>query len=81
MNIQLKPGTVLPQDHVEYLVARFGWRQITCILLTYALRRKRLGLRRQRAADPAPPPDTAYLRRDIGLPHQPPVSLRYWELR
>lgn len=81
MNINLKPGAVLPQDHVEYLVTRFGWRQVTFILLTYALRRKRLGLRRRAPAPLSRPPDSAYLRRDIGLRHDATEPFRYWELR
>ncbi|MFD1794493.1 hypothetical protein FQV27_07605 [Paracoccus aurantiacus] len=81
MNIQLKPGRVVPQDHIEYLIARYGWAKVTYLLLTYGLRRKRLGLRRHKAATLSPPPSDAYLRRDIGLPHDQPVPRHYWELR
>ena len=80
MNIIIRPGRSVPQDHVEWLVARYGWRRMALALLSHALRRKRIGLKRARETKPGKPPQTGYLRRDIGLPPEAP-SPRYWDLR
>ena len=79
MNINIPPGRIVPQDHVEWLISRYGCKRIFLAVLTHSLRRNRLRLRRP----PRPmgaPPQSAYLRRDIGLPPEPP-SPRYWDLR
>lgn len=79
MNINTRPGRIVPQDHVEWLISRYGFKRIFLAVLTHSLRQNRLRLRRQ----PRPlgtPPQSAYLRRDIGLPPDPP-SARYWDLR
>ena len=80
MNIIIRPGHSVPQDHIEWLVARYGWRRTALAILSHALGRKRIGLKpapRERLGNP---PKTAHLRRDIGLPPEAP-SPRYWDLR
>ena len=79
MNINTPPGRIVPQDHVEWLISRYGFRHILLAVLTHSLRRNRLRLRRS----PQPrgkPPRSDYLRRDIGLPPEP-AARNYWELR
>ena len=50
MNIIIRPGRSVPQDHVEWLVARYGWRRMALAFLSHALTAKRIGLK------PAPRP-------------------------
>lgn len=81
MNIHLKPGRIVPKDHVEYLIARYGWWQILRACLSLGLRRGRQRLRAKKAGPRGKPPVSAHLRRDIGLAPEPPQTPRYWELR
>lgn len=80
MNIIIRPGQSVPQDHIEWLIARYGWRRTALAILSHALHRKRLGLRSPPRAPLEKAPRSAHLRRDIGLPPEPP-STRYWDLR
>ncbi len=79
MNINTRSGLIVPQDHVEWLISRYGFRRILLAVLTQSMRKNRLGTRK-RPMPKGAPPETAYLRRDIGLPPDPP-SPRYWDLR
>lgn len=80
MNIIIRPGQSVPQDHIEWLVARYGWRRTALAILSHALRRKRLGLKPEPRPKLGKEPQSERLRRDIGLPPEPP-SPRYWDLR
>ncbi len=80
MNIIIRRGQSVPQDHIEWLVARYGWRQMALAILSHALRRSRIGLQSARRPQLGRPPQTDHLRRDIGLPPEP-RSTRYWDLR
>lgn len=76
MSIHIPPGRIVPQDHVAWLISRYGFKRILLAVLAQPLRRNRNQPPRLIGA----PPCSAYLRRDIGLPPDPP-SPRYWDLR
>ena len=80
MNIIIRSGQSVPQDHIEWLVARYGWRRMALAIISHALNRKRIGLKSAPRPKLGKAPKTAHLRRDIGLPPEPP-SPRYWDLR
>lgn len=80
MNINTRPGRIVPQDHLEWLISRYGYKRILLSVLKLSVVRGRLGLRRRTPRKLLAPPSTAYLRRDIGLP--PEQSVRhYWDYR
>lgn len=80
MNIIIRPGRSVPQDHIEWLVARYGWRRTALAILSHALRRRGLGLKPEPSPRLGKEPQCDRLRRDIGLPPEP-RGLRYWDLR
>ena len=80
MNIIIRPGRSVPQDHVEWLVAHYGWRRMALAFLSHALNRKRIGLKPAPRPKLGKAPRADYLRRDIGLPPEAPTP-RYWDLR
>ena len=81
MNINIRPGRVVPQDHVEWLISRYGFKKIFLAVLTHSLRRKRLGMVAKSRPTLGQPPQSAHLRRDIGLPPPMPSAPPYWDLR
>ncbi|WBU61123.1 hypothetical protein [Paracoccus albus] len=71
MSINIRPGRIVPQDHIEWLISRYGYRRILLATLSFPVRRARMGLVRRKPPKLAKPPESAYLRRDIGLPPKP----------
>ncbi len=65
------PRSAEIDDDIAQLIHRYGLRRV-------AMRVARLLLSPRRQSDAETLP--SHLRRDIGLPPQPPV-VRYWELR
>lgn len=71
MSINIRPGRTVPQDHLEWLINRYGYRRILLATLVFPVKRRRMGLARSQSPKLTKPPESAYLRRDIGLPPEP----------